>query len=150
MIAWLMGFLFGNWMLWLPVVAFLVLGILLKDVKMILFGVVALLAVGYVGTLRGDLAAAEERAVTAEASAEKWRVSSENQNKAVDGWKLAALQNAMALKKSEQRAAAKAAAIPAATDKTMNEVIPAKNGEPTCEENIQWLITPERLSRYSW
>lgn len=150
MIAWLMGFLFGNWMLWLPVVAFLVLGILLKDVKLIAFGVVALLAVGYVGTLKGDLAAAEDRATEAEANEQVWKTSSENQNKAVDGWKLAALQNAMALKNSEARAAAKAAAIPAATNKTMNEVILAKSGEPTCEENIQWLITPERLSRYSW
>lgn len=150
MIAWLMGFLFGNWMLWLPVIAFLALGIFLKDIKLIAFGVVALLAVGYVGTLKGDLAAAEERAAAAEKATQQWKESSEKQNQAVDGWKLAAMQNAMALKKSEQRAAAKAAAIPAATDKTMNEVIPAKNGEPTCEENIQWLITPERLSRYSW
>lgn len=150
MIAWLMGFIFGNWVLWLPVVAFLGLAIALRDVKLIVFGVVALLAVGYVGTLRGDVAAAEARAIAAEKAAEQWKLSSETQNKAIDGWKLSALQNAMALKKSEQRAAAKAAAIPAATDKTMNEPIPSKSGEPTCEENIQWLITPERLAQYSW
>jgi hypothetical protein len=150
MMAWLLGFLFGNWMLWLPAIAFLAVAIFFKDVKLIIFAVIALLAVGYVGTLRGDVAAAVKRADDAEAAELIWKTSSEKQNLAVEGWKAAAIQNAAALKRSEQRASAKAAAIPAATEKTMNTVIPSKSGEPTCEESMQWLATPERVQSFAW
>lgn len=150
MIAWLFGFFIGNWILWLPAIIFLAVGILLKDPKLIVFGVIAMLAVGYVGTLRGDLAAAVNRAESAEAAEEKWEASSEKQNLAVEGWKAAAVQNAAMARAAEKRARVRAAEIPAATAVTLTENIPAKSAEPTCEESLQWLTTPDRLSRYRW
>lgn len=150
MIAWALGFFIGNWHLWLPALAIVGVGVFLKDIKLIVFGVIALLAAGYVGNLKGELAHAEDRAAKAEASAKEWQASSAKQNEAIAGWQAAAVKNAELRSAAEKRARDLAAKIPTNTTATLTDNIPAKAAEPTCEESMQWLITPERLLHYSW
>lgn len=150
MIAWAAGFFLGNWALWLPALGFLGISILLKDIRLIVCAVVALVAVGYVGNLKGELAHAEDRATKAEDASKEWRASVDKQDEAIAGWKAAAVKNASLMRAAEKRALDLATKIPTNTAATLSENIPAKAAEPTCEESIQWLITPERLSHYLW
>ena len=147
---WITTFLFGNWMFLMPALGLLAVAIFLKDIKLIVVASAVLLLAGYIGTLKAELAVAERDRDAARTQAAGYKVSVEQQNIAVEGWKAAAIQNAAAVKKSEARARERASRIPTTTRAIMDAKIPSKSDEPTCEESIQWLITPERLQSFHW
>ena len=148
--TWILAFLFGNWMFLMPALGLLAIAIFLKDIKLIVVASAVLLLAGYIGTLKAELAVAEKGRDAAQTQAAAYKVSVEQQNIAVEGWKAAALQNAAVVKKSEAKARELASRIPAATQVIMDAKIPSKSDEPTCEESIQWLIAPEQLQSLHW